>query len=87
LYEGQFVSCNGTTRLEYSLFTGAAAGLRLRAFALFPLILIQIVVISISGLAQHQSGWSVIVMNFLGAGCLQLGCCGRHVGGFPHYRY
>jgi hypothetical protein len=56
-----------------SLCVGAAAGVRLRAFALFPLILLCFVVVTAWGLAQNQTGWSIIVMSFVGSACLQLG--------------
>jgi hypothetical protein len=56
-----------------SLCVGAAAGVWLRAFALFPLIFLCFVVVTAWGLAQNQTGWSIIVMTFVGSACLQLG--------------
>jgi hypothetical protein len=52
---------------------GAAAGVRLRVFVLFPLIFLCLIVVTAWGLAQNQTGWSIIVMNFVGSACLQLG--------------
>jgi hypothetical protein len=65
-----------------SLCIGAAAGLRLRVFVLFPLIFLCLVVITTWGLAQNQSCWSIIVLNFVGSACLQLGYLGSAVLGF-----
>ncbi len=56
-----------------SLCVGAAAGVRLRVFVLFPLILACFVVVTGWGLAQNQTVWSIIAMNFVGSACLQLG--------------
>jgi hypothetical protein len=56
-----------------SLCVGAAAGVRLRAFVVFPLILLCFIVVTAWGFAQNQSGWSIIVMTFVGSACLQLG--------------
>ena len=61
------------TLILASLCIGAAAGLRLRAFVLFPLIFLCLIVVTAWGLAQNQTVWSVIVMNFVGSACLQLG--------------
>ena len=65
-----------------SFCIGAAAGLRLRVFVLFPLIFLCLVVVTTWGLAQNQSCWSIIVMNFVGSACLQLGYLGGAVPGF-----
>jgi hypothetical protein len=61
------------TLILASLCVGAAAGVRLRVFALFPLIFLCLVVVTASWLAQNQTVWSIIVMNFIGPACLQLG--------------
>src|SRR6516165_6672442 len=56
-----------------SLCVGAAAGVRLRVFVLFPLIFLGLVGLTAWGLAQNQTIWSIIVMNFVASACLQLG--------------
>ena len=61
------------TLILASLCIGAAAGARRRAFVLFPLVFLCFVVVTAWGLAQNQTGWSIIVMNFVGSACLQLG--------------
>jgi hypothetical protein len=61
------------TLILASLCVGAAAGVRLRAFVLFPLIFLCLIVVTAWGLAQDQTVWSIIVMNFVGSACLQLG--------------
>ena len=61
------------TLILASLGIGAAAGVRLRAFVLFPLVFLCLIVVTAWGLAQNQTVWSIIVMNFVGSACLQLG--------------
>jgi hypothetical protein len=61
------------TLILASLCLGAAAGLRLRVFVLFPLIFLCFIVVTAWGLAQNQTAWSILVMNFVGSACLQLG--------------
>jgi hypothetical protein len=61
------------TLILASLSVGAAAGVRLRMFVLFPLIFLCLIVVTAWGLAQNQTVWSIIVMNFVGSACLQLG--------------
>jgi len=61
------------TLILVSLCVGAAAGVRLRVFVLFPLIFLGLVVVTAWGLVQNQTVWSIIVMNFVGSVCLQLG--------------
>jgi hypothetical protein len=61
------------TLILASLCVGAAAGVRLRVFVLFPLIFLCFIVVTAWGLAQNQTVWSIIVMNFVGSACLQLG--------------
>jgi hypothetical protein len=61
------------TLILASLCVGAAAGVRLRVFVMFPLILLCLIVFTACGLAQNETGWSIIVMNFVGSACLQLG--------------
>ena len=61
------------TLILASLCVGAAAGVRLRVFVLFPLIFLCLVVVTTWRLAQNQTVWSIIVMNFVGSACLQLG--------------
>ena len=56
-----------------SLCVGAAAGVRLRVLVLFPLIFLCLIVVTAWGLAQNQTVWSIMVMNFVGSACLQLG--------------
>ena len=56
-----------------SLCVGAAAGVRLRVFVLLPLIILSFVVVTAAGLAQGQTGWSIVVANCVGSVCLQLG--------------
>ena len=70
------------TLILASLCVGAAAGVRLRAFVLFPLIFLCLVVVTAWGLAQNQTVWSIIVMNFVGSACLQLGYLAGAVSGF-----
>jgi hypothetical protein len=66
-----------------SLCIGAAAGVvRLRVFVVFPLIFLCLIVVTVGGLAQNQTGWSIIVMNFVGSACLQLGYLAGTVPGF-----
>lgn len=55
------------------LCVGAAAGVRLRVSVLFPLIFLCLFWVTAWGLAQNQTVWSIIVMNFVGSACLQLG--------------
>ena len=61
------------TLILASLCVGAAAGVRQRVFVLLPLIFLCLVVVTTWGLAQNQTVWSIIVMNFVGSACLQLG--------------
>ena len=61
------------TLILASLGVGAAAGVRLRVFVLFPLIFLCLFGVTAWGLAQNQTVWSIIVMNFVGSACLQLG--------------
>src|SRR6476660_6945392 len=61
------------TLILANLCVGAAAGVRLRVFVLFPLIFLCLVVVTAWGVAQNQTVWSIIVMNFVGSACLQLG--------------
>jgi hypothetical protein len=56
-----------------SLCVGIAAGVCLRVFVLFPLIFLGLIAVTAWGLAQHQSAWSIVEMNFIGSACLQLG--------------
>ena len=61
------------TLILASLCVGAAAGVRLRVFVLFPLIFLCFIVVTAWGLAQNQTVWSIMVMSFVGSACLQLG--------------
>jgi hypothetical protein len=61
------------TLILASLCVGAAAGVRLRVFACSPLIFLCFIVVTAWGLAQNQTVWAIIVMNFVGSACLQLG--------------
>ena len=61
------------TLILASLCIGAAGGMRLRVFVLFPMIILCLIVVTALGLAQNQTGWSIIMMNFVGSACLQLG--------------
>jgi hypothetical protein len=61
------------TLILASLCVGAAGGMRLRVFVLFPMIILCLIVVTAWGLAQNQTVWSIIVMNFVGSACLQLG--------------
>ena len=65
----------GTLALA-SLCIGAALGLRLKVFALFPVILLGFIVVTAWGLAHGQTGWSIVLMNMVGAACLQFGYLG-----------
>jgi hypothetical protein len=65
----------GTLALT-SLCIGAALGLRFRVFALFPVILLGFIVITVWGLCLGQAGWSIVLMNVVGATCLQFGYLG-----------
>ena len=56
-----------------SLVIGAAIGLRLPVFALIPVILLSFVVVTALGLAENETGWSIVLMNLVGAACLQFG--------------
>jgi hypothetical protein len=70
------------TLILASLCFGAAAGVRLRVFVLFPLIVLGLVGVTAWGLAQNQTVWSIIVMNFVGSACLQLGYLAGMVASF-----
>ena len=61
------------TLILASLCVGAAAAMRLRVFLLFPLILLCFIVVTAWGLAQNETGWSIVVMNVVGSTSLQLG--------------
>jgi hypothetical protein len=61
------------TLILASLCVGAIAGVRLRVFVLFPLIILCLIMVTAWGLAQNETGWSIVVMNFVGSACLQLG--------------
>ena len=61
------------TLILASLCVGAAAGVRLRVFVLFPLVFLCFIVVTAWGLAQNQTVWSIMVMNFVGSAFLQLG--------------
>jgi hypothetical protein len=61
------------TLIFASICVGAAAGVRLRVFALFPLMFLCFIVVTAWVLAQNQTVWLIIVMNFVGAACLQQG--------------
>jgi hypothetical protein len=61
------------TLILASLCVGAAGGMRLRVFVLFPMIILCLIVVTAWGLAQNQTVWSIMVMNFVGSACLQLG--------------
>ena len=61
------------TLILASLCVGAAAGVRFRVFVLFPLIFLCLVAVTAWGVAEKQTIWSIIVMNFVGSACLQLG--------------
>ena len=52
------------TLIFASLCVGAAAGVRLRVFVLFPLIIFSSIVVTALGLAQSETGWSIIVDGF-----------------------
>ena len=56
-----------------SLVIGAAIGVRLPVFALIPVILLSFVVVTALGLAASETGWSIVLMNLVGAACLQFG--------------
>jgi len=56
-----------------SLLIGAAVGLRLPVFALIPVILLSFVVVTALGLAENETGWSIVLMNLVGATCQQFG--------------
>ena len=66
-----------------SLCIGAALGLRFQVFALFPVILLGFIVITAWGLSAGQTGWSILLMNAVGASCLQFG----YLAGRPYYNY
>jgi hypothetical protein len=70
------------TLILASLCGGAAAGMRLRVFVLFPMIILCLIVVTAWGLAQNQTVWSIIVMNFVGSACLQLGYLAGSVPSF-----
>jgi hypothetical protein len=70
------------TLILVSLCVGAAGGMRLRVFVLFPMIILCLIVVTAWGLAQNQTGWSIIVMNFVGSACLQLGYLAGSVPSF-----
>jgi hypothetical protein len=65
----------GTLALA-SFCIGAAVGLRLRVSALIYLIFFCLMVITTWGFALAQTGWSIILMNSVGAIGLQLGYFG-----------
>ena len=70
------------TLILASLCVGAAAGVRLRVFVLFPLIILCSIVVTTWGLAESRTCWSIIVMNFVGSACLQLGYLAGSVSSF-----
>ena len=70
------------TLILASLCGGAAGGMRLRVFVLFPMIILCLIVVTAWGLVQNQTGWSIIVMNFVGSACLQLGYLAGSVPSF-----
>ena len=70
------------TLILASLCVGAAGAMRLRVFVLFPLIFLCFIVVTAWGLAQNQTVWSIIVMNFVGSACLQLGYLAGSVPSF-----
>ena len=70
------------TLILASLCVGAAGGMRLRVFVLFPLIILCFIVVTAWGLAQNQTVWSIMVMNFVGSACLQLGYLAGSVSSF-----
>jgi hypothetical protein len=61
------------TLVLVSLCVGAAAGMRLRVFVLFPLIILSFIVVTAWGLAQGETGWSIILTDLVGAACVQVG--------------
>lgn len=61
------------TLVLVSLCVGAAAGMRFRVFVLFPLIILSFIVVTAWGLAQSQTGWSILLMDLVGAASLQVG--------------
>ena len=56
-----------------SLVIGATIGVRLPVFALIPVILLSFVVVTALGLAASETGWSIVLMNLVGATGLQFG--------------
>jgi hypothetical protein len=70
------------TLILASLCGGAAGAMRLRVFVLFPMIILCLIIVTAWGLAQNQTGWSIIVMNFVGSACLQLGYLAGSVPSF-----
>jgi hypothetical protein len=65
-----------------SVCLGAALGLRFRVFALFPVIILEMLVVTTFGLAQNHSVGTIVLANIIGAFCLQLGYI---VGTLPRY--
>jgi hypothetical protein len=70
------------TLILASLCVGAAGGMRLRVFVLFPMIILCLIVVTAWGLAENQTVWSIIVMNFVSSACLQLGYLAGSVPSF-----
>src|SRR3954451_24119947 len=56
-----------------SLFIGAALGLRFTVFALFPVMFLSFLVVTVTGLADSEGGWSILLMNLTSTACLQFG--------------
>ena len=61
------------------LGVGMAFGLRFRIFVLIPLILLDIIVFTATGLAEGASIWSITLTSIVAATCLQLGYLGGAV--------
>ena len=73
------------TLILASLCVGAAAGVRLRVFVLFPLIFLCFIVVTAWGLAQNQTVWSIIGDEFCWLSLPSTRLFGRHGAKFPHY--
>ena len=56
-----------------SLFIGAALGLRFQVFALFPVMFLSFLVVTATGLAHSEGGWSILLLNLTSTLCLQFG--------------
>jgi hypothetical protein len=59
-----------------SLCIGAALGLRFRVFALLPVIFLEFVILTATGIASDHGGQWIVFANLAGIVCVQVGYIG-----------